>query len=48
MLVMDSLTRALHQGGHTLNKLQITFVKYCMPQTAGYLIIDDFLMPKRY
>ena len=44
----DSLTRALHQGSKVLSRVPIAFIKYCMSQTTGYLIIDDFLVPKRY
>lgn len=45
----DTLRRSLEQGKRVIGKVPLLLINYCMSlNTAGYLVIDDVLIPKRY
>lgn len=45
----DKLTRTLGEGEVLVGKIGIIFINLCLSQTGGgFLILDDFLAPKRY
>jgi hypothetical protein len=44
----DTFTKALKRCKPLVKTMPIVLIKFCLSQTTGYLIIDDFLVPKRY
>lgn len=44
----DSLNKALKRCKPIVRTMGILLINFCLSQTNGYLMIDDFLIPKRY